>query len=52
MAATLGLRGSGAFSSDERPQNWREKILQLFPNGEAPLTALVSMLRKIGRAHV
>ena len=45
MAATLGLRGSGAFSSDERPQNWREKILQLFPNGEAPLTALVSMLR-------
>src|SRR3990167_5715789 len=45
MAATLGLRGTGAFSSDERPQNWREKILQLFPNGEAPLTALVSKLR-------
>jgi hypothetical protein len=45
MAATLGLRGSGNFSSDERPQNWREMILYLFPNGEAPLTALLSMLK-------
>src|SRR3990167_11046330 len=45
MAATLGLRGSGDFSTDERPKNWREKILQLFPNGEAPLTALMSKTR-------
>ena len=45
MAAVLGLRGSGAFTSNERPQNWREMILHLFPNGEAPLTALLSMLK-------
>lgn len=45
MAAILGLRGTGDFTADERPRNWREKILQLFPNGEAPLTALMSMLK-------
>lgn len=45
MAAVLGLRGSGNFTSDERPRNWREMILYLFPNGEAPLTALLSMLK-------
>src|SRR5262245_9175270 len=46
MAAILGLRGTGSFTfPDERPKNYREKILQLFPNGEAPLTALLSMLK-------
>src|SRR6185436_2595319 len=44
----LGLRGTGNFSSDERPQNWREAILLLFPNGEAPLTALLSYLKNEG----
>lgn len=45
MPAVLGLRGSGDFSSDERPKNWREMILYLFPNGEAPLTAMLSLLK-------
>src|SRR3990172_2695045 len=45
MAAILGLRGTGDFTSDERPKNWREMLLKLFPNGEAPLTALLSMLK-------
>ena len=45
MAAILGLRGTGDFTSDERPKNWREKLLYLFPNGEAPLTAILSMLK-------
>jgi hypothetical protein len=40
--ATLGLRGTGTFSADERPQNWRQGILLIFPNGDAPLTALLS----------
>ena len=48
MAATLGLRGTGNFDSDERPKNWREAILLLFPNGEAPLTALLSYLKNEG----
>lgn len=41
----LGMRGSGDWSSDERPQNWREMVLRLFPNGAAPLTAIMSKLK-------
>src|SRR5215813_7610523 len=48
MAAFLGLRGSGDFTTDERPQNWREMILYLNPNGEAPLTGLMSLLASEG----
>lgn len=55
MAATLGLRGTGAFSttgtpgsSDQRPKNWREMMLMLYPNGEMPLTALLSKLATQG----
>lgn len=44
----LGLRGSGSFSSDERPKNWREMILYLNPNGEAPLTALLALCKSEG----
>jgi len=46
MAGILGMKGSGTFVGDvERPYNWREMILYLFPNGEAPLTALLSKLK-------
>lgn len=48
MPAVLGLRGSGSFSADERPKNWREMLLYLFPNGEAPLTAVLSLLKSEG----
>lgn len=48
MPAILGIRGSGSFSADERPKNWRELILYLFPNGEAPLTAIMSLLKSEG----
>jgi hypothetical protein len=40
----LGMRGAGSFAADERPQNWRQMILLMFPNGDAPLTALLSKL--------
>lgn len=46
--ATLGLRGNGDFSSDERPKNWRQWLLFLFPNGDAPLTAILSKLKSEG----
>ena len=43
--AILGMRGSGSYSTNvERPQSWREAILLLFPNGKAPLTAIMSKL--------
>lgn len=40
----LGMRGSGDFVTNERPQNWRQQILKLYPNGMAPLTAILSMM--------
>ena len=42
--ATLGMRGTGSFPADHRPENYREKYLMLEPNGSAPLTAILSML--------
>lgn len=40
----LGMRGNGDWVDGQRPKNWREKILQLYPNGDAPLTAIMSMM--------
>ena len=43
-----GLRGSASFGADgslsRRPENWREMILMLYPNGSAPLTALTALM--------
>jgi hypothetical protein len=38
------MRGNGDWVDGQRPKNWREKILQLYPNGDAPLTAIMSMM--------
>ena len=40
----LGMRGNGDWVGDQRPLNWRQQILYLYPNGMAPLTAILSML--------
>jgi hypothetical protein len=40
----LGMRGTGDWVANQRPTNWREQILYLYPNGMAPLTAILSML--------
>lgn len=42
--AFLGMRGNGDWATDQRPKNWRETILFRYPNGSAPLTAILSML--------
>ena len=42
----FGMRGTGDWATDERPKDWRGQILYLYPNGSAPLTALLSMMRK------
>lgn len=39
----LGMRGNGDWVNGQRPLNWREQILYLYPNGMAPLTAILSM---------
>lgn len=40
----LGMRGDGDWVGDQRPMNWRQQILYLYPNGMAPLTAMLSMM--------
>lgn len=45
--AITGLRTTGNFSPAEvRPKNWREGILLQYPNGEFPLFALTSQMKK------
>lgn len=44
MASIAGLRGTGDWATDERPKNFRETILWRQPNGQAPLTALLSKI--------
>ena len=44
MAGFLGMRGTGDWATDERPKAWREAILFLYPNGDAPLTAILSKM--------
>tara|TARA_B100001057_G_scaffold25136_2_gene23200 strand:- start:19808 stop:21004 length:1197 start_codon:yes stop_codon:yes gene_type:complete len=43
MAAIQGLRGTGEFSTDFRPKNYRELFTLLEPQGNAPLNALLAM---------
>lgn len=40
----LGMRGTGDWVDGQRPKNWRQQILYLYPNGMAPLTAILSMM--------
>ena len=41
--AILGLRGTGQFTTDFRPTNYRSLYTLLEPNGAAPLQALLAM---------
>jgi hypothetical protein len=40
----LGMRGTADWVDGQRPMNWRQQILYLYPNGQAPLTAILSMM--------
>lgn len=42
--AFLGMRGNGDWVTDQRPKNWREAILFRYPNGDMPLTAIMSKM--------
>lgn len=41
----LGMRGTGDWSTAQRPTNFREAILLLFPNSPVSLTAMMSKLK-------
>ena len=40
----LGMRGTGDWVTDQRPMNWNKQVFKLYPNGSAPLTAMLSMM--------
>ena len=44
MAGFLGMSGTGSWAPAQSPKSWREMILYLYPNGSAPLTAVLSKL--------
>ena len=44
MSGFLGMRGDGDWVANQAPENWRQQILYLYPNGMAPLTAILSMM--------
>src|SRR6266404_203280 len=46
MSGVGGLRGTGDFGTDERPKDFRDKILVFNPNGEAPIFALTAKAGK------
>lgn len=43
--AVQGLRTTANFIANQAPENWREGIMLLKPNGTAPLTALTSLMK-------
>jgi hypothetical protein len=47
--AILGLRDTSNFVTNQRPENWRQTLLLLYPNSseaaKAPLTALTSLMK-------
>ena len=45
-AGFFGMRGNGDWATDQRPKNWRETVLFLYPNGDAPLTAILSKMKE------
>ena len=44
MATVLGLRGTGDWGTDERPKDFLEYIMWRNPNGDTPLTAMMSKM--------
>lgn len=43
--AFLGMRGNGDWTTNQRPNNWRQKMLQLYPNGDLTLMGMLSMMK-------
>lgn len=41
-----GLRDTLNFATNERPENWRQMINYLYPNGKTPLTALTGAMNE------
>lgn len=44
--AIQGLRDTMNFAANERPENWRQMLNYLYPNGKLPLTALTGAMKE------
>lgn len=44
--AIQGLRDTLNFAANERPENWRQVLNYLYPNGKLPLTALTGAMKE------
>lgn len=42
--AFLGMRSDADWVANQMPEHWREAVLYLYPNGDAPLTAMLSRM--------
>ncbi len=42
----LGMRHTGSWATDQRPQTIRQGLLYLYPNGSVTLTAMLSMMKR------
>lgn len=40
----LGMRGTGDWGPNQRPQSYRESLLYLYPNGQLTLTGMTAMM--------
>lgn len=47
----LGMSGTGNFTAENLPEDWRTTILYKFPSGEAPFTALTGMLERSSTSY-
>lgn len=46
MTEIQGMRDTMNFAANERPENWRQMIAYLYPNGKTPLTALTGAMKE------
>lgn len=42
--SSLGMQGTGSWSSNEVPENYRQLLLQIAPNGGMPITGITSKM--------
>jgi hypothetical protein len=45
MAIFIGMKGTGDFEPNQIPESWNEAVLMWWPNGDTPITAMLSKLQ-------
>ena len=45
MSIYIGMKGTGDFEPNQIPESWNEAVLMWWPNGDVPITAMLSKLQ-------